>query len=227
MSEKIHNMPPGQWEPAGISSNKITLFRAIALASLSVGTIVGLLTGQYLVGILFFCFFIITAGVFATRQVYEDVYRAQFDFIESGRVTTEEALEIPHSHVDRKTSSIVFKVRTIPNPSSTWVALKDYQAEKVENQNILICGMSGTGKTNLLRCVVQLIEPSYRVKVLSFKRKDTGVYSSLGYERVDLRTHRPDPWSNKTAFKRALLVAINLDESKSITANSVDRKSVV
>lgn len=220
MAEKIDNMP-GVWEPEGTSSSNITIFRAIALAVLTIGTFAAFLVAQYLVAALLLCFLIITATVLATRHTYEHVYRDQFDYLQAAKITTEVVLEIPHARTNKDHSSVIARIQTSVNPSSTWIALKDYQRAKVENQNTAIFGMSGSGKTHLLRCIVQQIEPSFRVKVLSFKRKDTGVYSTLGYEPIEMSLCRPDPWCNKLAFKRALLVAMDLDETRSITANSV------
>lgn len=216
-------MPPGLWEPAGISSHQITAFRATALALLSALTIVGFLAAQYLDGIVFLSLLVMAIGVFATRHVYDHVYREQIDYLETGKVTLQVALEIPHKHSDRNASSLVVQARTGLNPNREWVGLKDYQASKVENQNIAIFGRMGTGKTTLGMSLLANSEADFQKIVFSYKRRDTGRYQELGYERWDMSQHRIDPWSgnNKEAFVRALGVAIDLDPGSGITANSV------
>jgi energy-coupling factor transporter ATP-binding protein EcfA2 len=203
------------------SPHKLTTTRVMVMLVLFLLSLVELETGHLFVGTLASILLVIVLGIYATRVVYDVTYRPQEDYLQASRVTTEVPIEIGHTHADRQVSSIVMQVKTGDCPSPIFTSLPEYHNSKVENGNAFLIGMNGSGKTELLRCLAKHIDPRYRVKVLDFKRKDRGMYHALGYERVEMRRRRVNPWVSKEAFKNALLVAIDLDESGGITANSV------
>ena len=220
MAEKIANMQKG-WEVVGISVGHVTLFRAFVLAILGIASFMAIETYRYTFGIVSFCCFTIVLSVFAIKPVLDYEYRGHYDFLHAAKVTREVIHEIKHDYGEKETSSIIRKIQTDLNPNPFWIRLGDYQSQKPENGNVLILGMNGTGKTTLGIRLLAGADPEYQKIVAGYKRKDSGRFQKLGYERWDMRQHRVDPWTSTDDFVRSLVTAINLDPGSGITANSV------
>jgi Cdc6-like AAA superfamily ATPase len=83
---------------------------------------------------------------------------------------------------------------------------RDYIAEK-PNQNVLVCGASGEGKSVLMRHLLRRVE-SPRV-ILSFKPNDE--YLKLGYPIADVIRAIPNPFQDLNSFITAFTITFPLD----------------
>ena len=94
---------------------------------------------------------------------------------------------------ERDNRMIAVKVRSLD--------LLNYIKEK-SNQNILICGTSGQGKSRLMRYLLYL--SSENKVIFSYKENDD--YLKMGYNVLDVKTEMPDPFKDKEAFVNAFLI---------------------
>ena len=91
---------------------------------------------------------------------------------------------------ERNNRMIAVKIRSLD--------LLNYINEK-SNQNVLICGTSGQGKSRLMRYLLYL---SRENKVI-FSYKENDDYLKMGYNVFDVKTEMPDPFKeNITLFSR-------------------------
>ena len=79
--------------------------------------------------------------------------------------------------------------------------LLNYINEK-SNQNVLICGTSGQGKSRLMRYLLYL---SHENKVI-FSYKENDDYLKMGYNVFDVKSEMPDPFKDTEAFVNAFLI---------------------
>ena len=79
--------------------------------------------------------------------------------------------------------------------------LLNYISEK-SNQNVLICGTSGQGKSRLMRYLLYL---SGENKVI-FSYKENDDYLKMGYNVFDIKSEMPDPFKDTEAFVNAFLI---------------------
>ena len=79
--------------------------------------------------------------------------------------------------------------------------LLNYINEK-SNQNVLICGTSGQGKSRLMRYLLYL---SGENKVI-FSYKENDDYLKMGYNVFDIKSEMPDPFKDTEAFVNAFLI---------------------
>ena len=79
--------------------------------------------------------------------------------------------------------------------------LLNYISEK-SNQNVLICGTSGQGKSRLMRYLLYL--SSENKVIFSYKENDD--YLKMGYNVFDIKSEMPDPFKDTEAFVNAFLI---------------------
>ncbi|WP_157438759.1 hypothetical protein, partial [Acidiplasma aeolicum] len=79
--------------------------------------------------------------------------------------------------------------------------LLNYIENKV-NQNVLICGTSGQGKSRLMRYLLYL---STEQKII-FSYKENDDYLKMGYNIFDIKLEMPDPFLDTESFVNAFLI---------------------
>ena len=79
--------------------------------------------------------------------------------------------------------------------------LLNYIENKV-NQNVLICGTSGQGKSRLMRYLLYL---SKEQKII-FSYKENDDYLKMGYNIFDIKLEMPDPFLDTESFVNAFLI---------------------
>ena len=79
--------------------------------------------------------------------------------------------------------------------------LLNYIESKV-NQNVLICGTSGQGKSRLMRYLLYL---SKEQKII-FSYKENDDYLKMGYNIFDIKFEMPDPFMDTESFVNAFLI---------------------
>ena len=79
--------------------------------------------------------------------------------------------------------------------------LLNYIENKV-NQNVLICGTSGQGKSRLMRYLLYL---SKEQKII-FSYKENDDYLKMGYNIFDIKVEMPDPFLDTESFVNAFLI---------------------
>ena len=79
--------------------------------------------------------------------------------------------------------------------------LLNYIENKV-NQNVLICGTSGQGKSRLMRYLLYL---STEQKII-FSYKENDDYLKMGYNIFDIKVEMPDPFLDTESFVNAFLI---------------------
>lgn len=203
------------------SRHKVTSLRAAILTILGMAAFVGIVSQIYMLAALSICLFLILLGVYASKEAYDYVERKNRNFLLIEKVTQKVPIEIMHSGAEKRASSIVMQIQTQRLKAKQWIALTDYQNSKVENQNIAIYGMNGTGKSTLGQHLLEECGQGYQIVLFSPKSKDTGSYRRIVKDKIDMSRFRPDPWQNKKIFKRAVLVTINIELS-GITADYIE-----
>lgn len=95
------------------------------------------------------------------------------------------------------------------------VDLKKYINGK-SNRNVFICGMSGAGKSYLMRYLLEKF--SNQKIIFSFKPNDE--YLKLGYPIVDMSKALPDPFKDNEEFVNAFLITFPIN-TPGITAQYI------
>lgn len=90
--------------------------------------------------------------------------------------------------------------------------------ERKANQNVLVCGASGQGKSKLMRRLLTLMEGDYRCVVFTFKPNDE--YLDAGIPIADVTAIMPNPFQDLEAFTSAFAITFPLD-TVGITASQV------
>ena len=83
---------------------------------------------------------------------------------------------------------------------------RDYITKK-PNQNVLVCGASGEGKSVLMRNLLRRVE--FPKAILSFKPNDE--YLKLGYPIADVAGAIPNPFQDLSSFITAFTITFPLD----------------
>lgn len=90
--------------------------------------------------------------------------------------------------------------------------------ERKANQNVLVCGASGQGKSKLMRRLLTLMGGDYRCVVFTFKPNDE--YLDSGIPIADVTAIMPNPFEDLDAFTSAFAITFPLD-TVGITASQV------
>lgn len=100
------------------------------------------------------------------------------------------------------------------------ISWEEYLGKKGPNQNVVIAGGSGYGKTTL---IYWLIRETKGYKKVIFAYKNSDEFDRLGYPVLRMASHSPNVFGDKEAFTQAWMVAFGVREQNSgITASQIE-----
>jgi ABC-type oligopeptide transport system ATPase subunit len=100
------------------------------------------------------------------------------------------------------------------------ISWEDYLNKKGANQNVVIVGGSGYGKTTLVYWLIRTIT-GYKKVIFAYKNSDE--FDRLGYPVLRIRNHSPNVFGDKEAFTQSWMVAFGVKEQNSgITASQIE-----
>ena len=97
---------------------------------------------------------------------------------------------------------------------------EEYLKRKGANQNVVIAGGSGYGKTTLVYWLIRGMK-GYKKVIFAYKNSDE--YDRLGYPVLRISSHSPNVFGDKEAFTQAWMVALGVGkQSSGITASQIE-----